>query len=200
MKTTLQRSLKQKMKIRLCNNCRKKVATQDALMSQLKAFCCYECLKSYSSKNAEKIIAKERRVQDRKTKEKLKTRGDWMKEAQAAVNAYIRWRDRDKGCISCGTSLIQESTGGGYDAGHYLSRGAHPNKRFRLDNIFGQCKRCNRYMSGNVSNMRIGIIQRHSQEFLDRIETCQHNPRIDIDYLKRIKKIFTKRLKALNLD
>ncbi|WP_258530001.1 recombination protein NinG [Pseudomonas aeruginosa] len=35
-------------------------------------------------------------------KEKLKSRGRPLEEAQAAFNEFIRWRDWDRPCISCG--------------------------------------------------------------------------------------------------
>lgn len=183
---------------RRCSNCRKKVDTDVAIVSSLKAFCTYECLKTFTAKNAEKIADKNRkdkRQEDRKRKEKLKTKGQWTKEAQAAVNAYVRWRDRNKNCISCNTSLKSESLGGGYDAGHYRSRGSAPHLRFRLDNIHGQCKKCNRYLSGNVDKFRVGIVWRYGQEFLDRIETDNKPKNYSIDDLKRIKRIFTKKLR-----
>lgn len=183
---------------RRCSNCRKKVDTDVAIVSALKAFCTYECLKTFTAKNADKIADKNRkdkRQEDRKRKEKLKTKGQWTKEAQAAVNAYVRWRDRNKNCISCNTSLKSEALGGGYDAGHYRSRGSAPHLRFRLDNIHGQCKKCNRYLSGNVDKFRVGIVWRYGQEFLDRIETDNTPKNYSIDDLKRIKHIFTKKLR-----
>ena len=183
---------------RRCSNCRKKVLASESLISRFKAFCGYECLKEYTVKNADKLADKTRnqkRQQDRATKEKLKTKGQWTKEAQAAVNAYVRHRDRHKKCISCDRSLQSESLGGGYDAGHYRSRGSAPHLRFRLDNIFGQCKRCNRYMSGSVDKMRVGIVWRYGQEYLDRIEMDNTPKNYSIDDLKRIKRIFTKKLR-----
>jgi len=183
---------------RRCSNCRKKVDTENAILSHLKAFCTYECLKAFTAKNAEKLrnkVRKEKRGEDRQKKEKMKTKSQWKKEAQAAFNAYVRHRDRNKTCISCNVTLTSESLGGGYDAGHYLSRGAHPHKAFRLDNCFGQCKRCNRYLSGNVENMRIGIVWRYGQAFLDRIEAPCESPPMDIEYFKRIKRVFTKKLR-----
>jgi len=167
-------------------------------VSQFKAYCSYECLKEYTSKNMDKIrsrVMKEKRQQDRVIKEKLKTRSQWKREAQTAVNRYVRWRDRDRGCISCGRSLQSDSVGGGYDAGHMLSRGAHGHKCFRTDNIHGQCKHCNRYLSGNVDKFRVGLVWRYGQAYVDRVESPWDPPDFTIEYLKRIKDIFTRKLK-----
>jgi hypothetical protein len=50
-------------------------------------------------------------------------------------------------------------------------------------------------MSGNVDKMRVGIVWRYGQEFLDRIEMDNTPKNYSIDDLKRIKRIFTKKLR-----
>jgi hypothetical protein len=57
-----------------------------------------------------------------------------LKKTQDVFNAYIRARDRDKGCISCGAE-VQE-------AGHYFSQGHHSALRFNEINTSGQCTCC----------------------------------------------------------
>ena len=183
---------------RRCANCRKKCAAEDALISQLKAFCSFDCLKQYTSSNQDKLVKRvsiERRKKDSERREKLKTRSQWGREAQAAVNAYVRYRDRDRSCISCGRNLKFGAVGGKVDAGHLLSRGAHPHKRYRTDNIHAQCVACNRHRSGAVDNFRVGIVWRYGQEYLDRIEAHWESPEMTIDYLKRIKDVFTRKLR-----
>ena len=64
---------------------------------------------------------KHRNEQRRKAKErkaKLKSRSEWLKEAQAVFNKFIRLRDKDQPCISCGRYHQ-----GQYHAGHYRSVG-----------------------------------------------------------------------------
>ena len=177
-------------KTRRCSSCKKKVAADSIYQSQLKAFCSSECLLQYA-KSPHGQKDRHRAVQSdlRKRKEKLKTKGDYTKEAQQAFNAYVRARDKGKSCISCPTILYDDSVGGGYDAGHYRSVGSSPHLRFRLDNCFGQCKKCNRYLSGNVANMRIGIVWRYGQQFLDKVESDNSVKNYTIDQLKKIKKI-----------
>ena len=76
----------------------------------------------------------------KRLKESIKPRGKWIAEAQAAVNKYIRLRDRDKPCISCGNNREHKMglSGHRYDAGHYRSRGAAGHLRFNLLNIHKQ--------------------------------------------------------------
>ena len=183
---------------RRCSNCRKKVASDDALVSQLKAFCCYTCLKEFTAKNADKIadkVRKEKRQTDKVKKEKLKTKGEWTKEAQTAFNAYVRWRDRLEPCISCGNYTCDQSVGGNWDAGHYRSTGSAPHLRFHLWNCHKQCVKCNRYLSGNVADYRVALVWKLGHERLEYIESLNEPKNYSIEDLKRIKSIFTRRLR-----
>ncbi len=45
-----------------------------------------------------------------------------IKQAEKVFNAYIRMRDKDKGCISCGKPIDH--------AGHYFSAGHYSGLRF----------------------------------------------------------------------
>lgn len=77
-------------------------------------------------------------------------------KAQATFNKFIRERDCDKGCISCGAAITE--------AGHYFSAGHYTSLRFNEVNTNGQCVRCNRYLSGNLIAYRQGLIQRYGKE------------------------------------
>jgi hypothetical protein len=78
-----------------------------------------------------------------------------LKKAQDAFNAFIRARDKDKGCISCG-GLVQE-------AGHYFSQGHHSALRYNEINTNGQCKRCNCFLHGNLIHYRSGLVKRYGE-------------------------------------
>ena len=181
-------------KTRRCSTCRQKCDTSDAIISHLKAFCSYNCLTTYTrSKAAQKLVQKAQAKSLAERKEKLKTRSEWMTEAQAAFNAYIRVRDSNKCCISSGRPLVDSSVGGGYDAGHYRSRGAAGHLRFHLLNCWGQSKHDNRYLSGNISEYRVGLINRIGLQSVEKLEADNSTRSFDIEYLKRIKRIFNKR-------
>ena len=192
--------LKVKSTNRRCSNCRKKVATEDAIVSHLKAFCGYPCLKEFTSKNADKIkqsVRKQKRQEDQVKKERLKTRGQWTKEAQAAFNAYVRERDRNDGCISCGRYVDNSGVGGNWDCGHYRSTGSAPHLRFHLWNAHKQCVKCNRYLSGNVADYRVQLIYKLGHERVEALEKMTGPKNYSIDDLKRIKKIFTQKKRKL---
>jgi len=184
------------MRTRRCSLCRKKVEAESAVIGSLKAFCSMEHLIEFSRSAAGKKIKQsaEKKV-IKETKERLKTRSDRVRDAQAAFNRYIRARDRGKPCICCGRSQGDIKHGGAVDAGHYRSRGSAPGLKFNLFNCHSQLAYCNRYLSGNAVGYRAGLIERIGLERVERLERDNSPRRFDAEYLDRVKRIFTKRAK-----
>ena len=137
------------------------------------------------------------KANDRQKREQLKTRSQWMKEAQIAFNTAIRERDSGTCCISCGTPLRLESVGGGYDCGHYRSVGSAPHLRFDERNAHGQCKKCNRYGSGMAVDYRLGLIRRVGLATVEALEADQTPRHYTIDDLKAIKAEYVEKRKQL---
>ena len=184
------------MKTRRCSLCRKKVPAESAVIGSLKAFCCMEHLIEYSrSASAQQLVKKARKTETRKMKEYQLTRRDYEKIAQTAFNAYIRARDHGLPCISCGGYPVAADLGGTFDCGHYRSVGSSRHLRFHVWNAHGQCKKCNRHLSGNVVAYRAGLVRRIGQEKVDKIEADQRNRKYTIDDLKRIATLARKRTK-----
>ena len=132
--------------------------------------------------------SKAERSKTRKAKDQLKTRQQWLKEAQAAFNAFIRVRDHNKPCISCG-----RHHSGQYHAGHYRTVGAAAHLRFNLKNCNKQCAPCNAYLSGNIIAYRPALIEKIGQPAVDWIESNNDSRTFSIQYASRVKKIFAKR-------
>ena len=184
------------MRTRRCSLCRKKVPAETAVIGSLKAFCSMEHLIEFSRSAAgQKIYQKAEKKVVSETKQRLRTRSDRMRDAQAAFNRYIRARDRGKPCICCGRSQGDLKHGGAVDAGHYRSRGSAPGLKFNLFNCHSQLAYCNRYLSGNVVGYRAGLIDRIGLERVERLEQENSPRRFDAEYLDRVKRIFTKRAK-----
>lgn len=133
---------------------------------------------------AEANQAKRERVAKRAEKAaaraKLKTRGDYLKECQQAFNAWIRERDHGQPCISC-----QRHHAGQYQAGHYLTVGAHPELRFEPDNCHKQCAPCNNHLSGNLIEYRKGLISKIGQDRVEWLEGPHEPVKYGIDDIKR---------------
>ncbi len=165
------------MRMRKCAYCRQEFTPQR--MGQ--KVCCPECAQAIARKKREKV----ERAADRQKRESLKSLADWMREAQAAVNAYVRARDAGKPCISCGR--MHE---GQWHAGHYLSRGAHPELALEPLNIWHQCAPCNTYLSGNQLEFRKGLIARRGANLVEWLEGPHEPKHYTIDDLKAIKERF----------
>ncbi len=138
---------------------------------------------------ARKALADIERKDIRVRKEKLKSRADHLREAQAAVNEYVRLRDAHLPCISCDSTPNDSDlmTGSRWDAGHYRSVGACPELRFEPLNIHRQCVKCNRNLSGNAVEYRIRLVQRIGAEKVAWLEGLHAPCKYTVDEIKAIK-------------
>lgn len=140
-------------KKRKCIGCKQyKEVEKGIIVGNNRFACSIDCAVDAANKGKRKgldKLKKHERSENRKAKQKLKTKGEWTKEAQIQCNKFIRVRDRDEPCISCGrTNEEVEQTdgwkpGGAWDCGHFLSVGSHPELRFHQMNANKQCKSCN---------------------------------------------------------
>ena len=113
-------------------------------------------------------------------KEKLKTRGDYLRECQTIFNKYIRMRDTNEPCICCGAVGDYK-----WDAGHYLSRGSHPWLSLNEDNVHKQRARpCNSDKSGNQAEYRIRLIAKIGEDRVLALENCHDREKMSIEEIK----------------
>ena len=156
------------------------------------AVCSPACAVLDAPKNldrARKSLAQVERREIKVRKEKLKSRADHLREAQAAVNEYVRLRDAHLPCISCDSTPNDNDlmTGSRWDAGHYRSVGACPELRFEPLNIHRQCVRCNRNLSGNAVEYRIRLLHRIGIEKVDWLEGPHPARKYTVEEIKAIK-------------
>lgn len=138
---------------------------------------------------AGKALAEVGRREIKVRKEKLKSRADHLREAQAAVNEFVRLRDAHQPCISC-DSLPNDHdliTGSRWDAGHYRSVGACPELRFEPLNIHRQCVKCNRNLSGNAVEYRTRLVLRIGAERVAWLEGPHQPRKYTVEEIKTIK-------------
>lgn len=150
-------------------------------------------------------IAKKERVKHRQDKERIKTRSEWVQEAEAAVRFYVRMRDKrdNRPCASCGRhehDLGGDPRGGLWDAGHYLGKGAHPEHRFDVRQIWRQCKNCNRDKSGSPIPYRKTLIERMGIEYVEWLEGPHKPAKWTIEELKEIKAKYNKLANAIKKE
>ncbi len=134
-------------------------------------WCSVDCAVKLGEKAIAKKKAKDQAKDRKETRKKLvamRTKPQLVKLAQTAFNAFIRARDADKPCISCGKPPSPQANS--VDAGHYRSVGSAPHMRFVEENCHGQCKHCNQHLAGNHIEYRKGLIQRIGLAAVERIE------------------------------
>lgn len=183
--------------LRRCKMCRKTIKSGGIVTPKLR-FCSWDCLNEYRTTPAAAQMAKKmERIELTDRKERLKSIETHIRDAQREFNSYIRARDKNRNCISCDRDLSDTRDTKGFDCGHYISRsltGKGSSKwRFHPRGCAGQCKRCNRWASGNFVQMRKGLVERFGIDQIERMENDNVERKFTLSELERIKKVFRRR-------
>ncbi|HET6890509.1 MAG TPA: recombination protein NinG [Pyrinomonadaceae bacterium] len=178
----------------------------------------FDCQVAYANKVSRKGMAerlKAERKKDRERKEKLKNRGDWVKEAQAAINKFRRLEELAKGrsCISCERTREEVQgtdgwkPGGAWDAGHFISVGANASLRFEPRNIWLQCKSCNagsakyaKKAATVAKSFEANLIALEGPELVSWLNGPHEPKHYTIEDLKGIRDHYRAKLKELKLS
>jgi len=94
----------------------------------------------------------ERESKSTKDRKKL---GSVLSSLTNLTNKYVRMRDVGKSCISCGIPYKSD-----FDAGHFYKAELYTSLKFDVDNIHGQCIKCNRMLEGNLNPYSINLPNR----------------------------------------
>lgn len=168
----------------------------------LQSVCSLECAQvigALKTARDDKAHAKQKRAELKAAKLAIKPMSYWMQRAQTAINKYCRLRDLKAGygCIDCGKPFEPQKIGGSVDAGHYLSRGSHPNLRFDERNIHAQRKNCNRPGGTTAAAFRLGMIARIGLEAVEELESDTQARHYKIPDLQEIEQKYLKLIKEL---
>lgn len=167
-------------------------------ISSMSKVCSVPCSLEWARKLAEKKAAHDARtarVAAREMRERVKTRGEHLKELQAAFNAWVRKRDEGQPCISCGR-MHQ----GQLHAGHYRSVGSAPELRFEPVNVHLQCQPCNTHLSGNLIAYRIGLIAKIGLKGVEWLEG-KHAPRkLSVADIKEMKAFYRAEIRRITKE
>jgi 5-methylcytosine-specific restriction endonuclease McrA len=153
---------------------------------------------SWSKLQADKSKAKKQKefnAETRQRKQRLKTRQEWLKDAQTVFNKFIRLRDQGLSCVSCGRPDGNDHQ---RHASHYKSRGAHPELALNEFNCHASCATCNNFLSGNLVPYRVELIKRIG---LDKVEWLEgkHEPlKLTIDEIKELIAEYKAKIKQLS--
>lgn len=172
-------------------------------------WCCPEhgAIYAMELRAKEKVKAEAKRIKakheadkaDRKRlaekKQQVKPLSYFIKQAQRAFNEFIRYRDREEACISCGRHHE-----GQYHAGHFRTTGANPELRFNEDNCHRQCAPCNNHLSGNLIAYRPALIAKIGQARFDALMGPHEMPKWKREDYIRIRDEYRAKLKAMKQE
>lgn len=160
------------------------------------------CSPDCGAKVALQKLAKKRISQDREfrkrtaiLKRSVKPRKKLLSETQTAFNWFIRERDFEKPCVSCGRPNDGQHQ---RHAGHYKTVGSSPALRFDEDNCHAQCSVCNNHLSGNLVEYRKALEVRIGIEAIERLEGPQDPKKPSTEELEGIKKHYNREARLLN--
>jgi hypothetical protein len=94
---------------------------------------------------------------------KKKTVAKLKQDVQKIFNEYIRLRDIDKPCISCGQFKDN------MQAGHFFSVRMYDALRFDEDNCAGECSGCNCFNDSHLIPYRDNLLSRIGQQRFDEL-------------------------------
>lgn len=148
-------------------------------------------------------------VESKKSKKeaRLKEAGDktkatykaWLESAQTVCNSFIRMRDKELPCISCGCKMVSSGNGSKrITAGHLFSVGGHSAVRFDEDNIHGQCFECNASSKFDAGKYIEEMIKRTSEVEFEVLRAKAYEPKKwEVSELKAIQSYYLTKIKEL---
>lgn len=147
--------------------------------------------------------AKAARADRAETRKKLEAHEPIRKliaRAQVSFNAFIRARDKEKGCFVCGRPFLEGVDGRVQHAGHVRSRGAADHLRFNEDNVHGECEGCNGPHGAKPHQIKAGAIARIGQERYDALEADNDVHKWQRDEVIEIKKTYAAKCRELKKE
>ena len=181
-----------KLTTRKCKNCNETFTK----LSPLHSLCSPKCAIAHSKTlqvKRERLEAKQAKAETREKLAKIKPLKAYADEAQATFNAWVRERDSQEPCISCGTLKDVQ-----YCAGHFRTRGAAGHLRFNEDNVHKQCNQyCNLQLSGNLLMYRENLIKKIGIERYEALMNNNQTHKWTKEELIEIKQVYKAKLKQL---
>jgi len=156
--------------------------------NSLQIVCSSKCALSHIDSNKRKEHNKKIKAFKENDKKYL------LKKAEEIVNKYVRLRDKDKPCISCGYIGDKRQ----FHAGHYKPKGRNSALRFNEQNIHKQCSICNNHLSGNLVRYREGLIKKIGLLAVSNLECNNETKKWSVEELKAIIKEYKLKIKELD--
>ena len=146
---------------------------------------CYECKKKFllntdegqelnvkASKKANMYSVQTYNKEKKERKWELMSTVQRINKAKQVFQKWIRKRDEENGCISCG-SVSSDI----WDGGHYLKAEIYTGVIFNEINVHRQCRKCNRFLGGNEAKYRIALCLKYGDKVVNDLEKLANETR-----------------------
>lgn len=155
--------------------------------------CTPKCAYERSKKLIQARINKQEKAERKAAKERLLTYSDHIKMLQSVFNAFIRLRDKNEPCISCGCLTSNK-----WDAGH-LYPTTYQFLRFHEWNVNKQCSfNCNMSKAGNVAEYRPRLEAKIGSDAMQWLHAHRHDKlNLSIPEIKEKIVEYKNKIKAL---
>ena len=150
------------MKQPICANCGQPFIKFRSTQKACSALCALEMARV----KAERKEKRQRAVEKKAQLDKLKTYSQRLQDAKRIFQKWIRKRDKDLPCVSCGSNQSEI-----WDGGHFKKAEMFAGVMFDERNVHKQCRKCNYYLDGNELAYRERLVQRFGSEWVERLES-----------------------------
>ncbi|UEP43161.1 recombination protein NinG [Burkholderia sp. B21-005] len=175
------------LKPKRCRICARDFTPISSMSKVCSVPCSLQFARDVARKKAEREV--------REARQKAKGRGEHLADLQIAFNTWIRMRDANKPCISCGKRRRCD-----WNAGHYRSVGSTPALRFEPLNVHKQCIQCNLYLSGNLTAYRINLIEKIGLEKVEWLEGKHEPLKLTLTQIEQMKSYYRAEVRRLKKE
>lgn len=145
-----------------CRNCKEWFIPE----RDMQTTCSFNCAIKYAKNND----VKQKEINKQKKQWKQKDKSILREKAQFWFNKFIRLRDKDLPCISCGYDWKENGNMRQAHASHYMAVGKSNRLRFNEYNVHKSCSICNSHLSGNLQEYRPRLINKIGLKKVEELE------------------------------
>ena len=165
-----------------CAFCKKQFTQFNSLNRVCSIFCAIELGKLKPVKVNEKRVNSQLK---KEAKEKLETYSQKVNKVKVIFQKWIRERDKDLPCISCGTTKASM-----WHASHFKKAETFSGVIFHELNVWRSCSKCNIFLNGNELSYRENLVKKIGVEQVEALEQLANETRTKkwtIEELQEIK-------------
>jgi len=138
-------------------------------------------------------VKTDKRKEFKELKEQHKSIAKLIQEARTPFQQWIRKRDANLKCVSCGKDSET------WDAGHYYKAEIYTGLIFDERNVNKQCVYCNQWLDGNEGNYRHRLVSKFGSDWMFKLDEDAiklKSYKFTRDELISIKKKYQEKLKS----